>query len=67
MTGNITGGNINTAGIVSAAGNSLFTGSYIKVPTGTSDPGGTVPTGAAYYNTSSGVWRIYNGIIWVNA
>ena len=78
MSGNVTGGNIVTSAAVSAAtvsasGNittaaiGVFNGSYIKVPTGTTDPVGTVPLGAAYYNTFNATWRVYNGVSWVNA
>ena len=59
VTGNVTSGNINTAGIVSAGGNSVFAGSYIVIPVSTGAFEGSVSTvGAIYYNTSFGSLRI---------
>jgi len=80
VTGNVYAGNaISTfaiqgtsvnASTMSASGNITgaivkATGSYMVMPTGTSDPAGA-PAGAFYYNTSLPALRVYNGSAWVS-
>jgi hypothetical protein len=62
VTGNITGGNITTAGIGS------FTGSYMVVPTNSTNAieASVTTVGAMYYNTSNAVMRIRGAFSWTN-
>jgi cytoskeletal protein CcmA (bactofilin family) len=70
VTGNIIGGNVQSASIVSAAGN--VSGSNINVTSGMlvlaqlpADPGG-VPVGSIYYSTSLGRIRGLQSTGWTS-
>ena len=76
VSGNITGGNLITSAAISAASMSAsgnitvagipnFSGSYVVIPTGTTDPA-TATQGAFYYNTLTSVLRIYISGAWRN-
>jgi hypothetical protein len=71
VTGNITGGNVNTGGRVSATGNLvaganvLVGGAFVQIPVAADNPENPV-TGALYYNTSTGGLRLYTGSGWDN-
>jgi hypothetical protein len=68
VSGNITGGNVNT-GIVSATGNSVFGGSYMVIPTNATNAieASVTTVGAFYYNTSNAVFRVRGTLSWTNA
>ena len=70
VSGNITGGNVNTSGLVNATGNVTgnivtATGAFMVMPVAASDPASPV-TGAFYYNSALAVIRIWTGSSWIS-
>ncbi len=65
-TAQLSAATVSASGNITTAAIGVFNGSFIKIPTGTTDPAGAV-LGAAYYNTFNSTWRVYNGVSWVNA
>ena len=55
---------LTTGTATSERGRVLVDSRTIKLPTGTSDPTGTLSDGDFYYNTSTGLLRKYNGSNW---
>ena len=78
-TGDVTGGTVITGGAVSATGDVTggnFTaignirmtatgGSFLELPSATTDPAGAV-AGSIYYNSTTQVVRLRNNTTWVN-